>query len=313
MTTSHTDVILPEGEELLNGLHVVQKHISEIEKLQLTWGDLAKQLRDYIVDMNTAKGKTQYSLFVMGVCIAAWAGLAALLTGNIFSFVAVLVVVALYFVGKAKKKEKMFKWALLILAFICIQFLFGSISFAVSNNNYGSLIISLVLLGIAIFVSQVMLKRHKAKIDAHNAELHTQMNDAWQKIKDSEEKMLSFSSSWYPQDYYFADAIEHFIKYVANHQARTVEAMVNRYADEVAQERRHQEKMARLDQIIGNQKEMMKMMRFSNMLSVIAAGANIVTALNTSEIASNTSLIASNTSSIASDMGAMARKFKAKW
>lgn len=57
MTTSHTDVMLPEGKELLSKLYEVQKYLLEIERLQLSWSSLAKQVRDYFIDTKTASEK----------------------------------------------------------------------------------------------------------------------------------------------------------------------------------------------------------------------------------------------------------------
>lgn len=123
MTTSYiTDESLPEGKELLNGLYEVQKYLLEIEHLQLAWGGLAKQIRDYIIDTKTTSGKAKYGILVIGIFIAAFTGLFALLTGNFFSLAAVLAVFALYFVGKAKKKEKLVKGGLYFL----LLFLFNS-------------------------------------------------------------------------------------------------------------------------------------------------------------------------------------------
>lgn len=95
--------------------------------------------------------------------------------------------------------------------------------FAIQNNAYATLIIPLVLLTIIIVATQFALKRHKAKLDAHNGELRIQMNNTYQNIKALEEEMLSFSGSWYPRDYYYSDAVEHFISYTANYQSDTVE------------------------------------------------------------------------------------------
>lgn len=227
----------------------------------------------------------------------------------------VLALVALCVLGKVKSNKKMLNFGSFFLGIIGVQVFFGPIFFALQSHSYASLIIPLVLLTSIILITQLGLKRHKAKLDVHNGELRVQMNDTYQQIQTTKEELLSFSGSWYPRDYYYSDAVEHFISYMLNHQSTTIEKMVDLYVDE----QRHQETMQRfdrldekMDDIVGNQQEMMKLLRVNNVLSTISAVANITTALNTGDIARNTSTIAGNTSNISGNMDALARKFRAK-
>ena len=114
--------LLPEGQELLNGLYTVLSYLqSANEKIREYW-DLEREYQNNIdhlqyidhikhidkVNVSTVSEKTQYGLFVIGVTFAVIFALLSIFRGDGSDVFYSLIIVGLFFYGKIKKKKKFF-------------------------------------------------------------------------------------------------------------------------------------------------------------------------------------------------------------
>lgn len=300
MTTYQETATLPKGEELLNGLYIVKSYMDRyVDKAVEFTSREAKYLdkRQRSFNTETVSGKSEYSLFVTGLSVSIAAGLASLLGGDILALIVVFVIVALFFLGKVRGNSKLLKYATMLLAFICIKFVLGQLSFALTSHNFGSLIICIAFLGIAAFIGQFILKRQRAKM----RELYFQCKIASDECKSIVNEMLDETASWFPNDYYIPDAVDKFLKIVINHEADTIKEMVSTYKTD-----KYRSEVItsleginnKLNTVISNQQETKKLLYIGNALQAVNVFAN----MSTAESAAST----------ASSMDAMARKFGAK-
>ena len=128
--------LLPEGQELLNGLYTVLSYLqSANEKIREYW-DLEREYQNNIdhlqyiehikhvdkVNVSTATEKSQYGLFVIGITFAIIFALTSLFGGNGSDTFFALIIVGVFFYGKIKKKKKFFIIGAVLIVAMIIMF-----------------------------------------------------------------------------------------------------------------------------------------------------------------------------------------------
>ena len=190
--------LLPEGQELLNGLYTVLSYLqSANEKIREYW-DLEREYQNNIdhlqyiehikhvdkVNVSTATEKSQYGLFVIGITFAIIFALTSLFGGNGSDTFFALVIVGVFFYGKIKKKKKFFIIGAVLIVAMIIMFvvnLMDNIKYYHSIGNDAAIftVVSVYAVGfvIAAIVSAVLLKKYNSHVDNKNKGIDLQNRD----------------------------------------------------------------------------------------------------------------------------------------
>lgn len=338
-----TQISMPEGQELLQGLYLVQSYLERSnEKLTEYW-QLEKQYRSSIAQIGriqhirASEQKSLYGLFVAGIAFSVISAITALFSGNMSSVLLGIICVAIFAIGRTKENKTLLTIGIVCTALMLFTWVTGTMRSTAYFNSIGndttiifSVGIQIIGLVVAIIISGLLLKKYNAGvskknsiIDAQNQEIARKNQEITQRnmLIDNQRKqcmveltainreMVDETESWFPPDYYALDANKQFISIVRNHRADTVKEMINTYLQDGFQNQvlNNQEAMKqKMDQSLENQQQMIKLQRTANMLLAANLVANIATAFNTSSIAASNQEIARNTAATASNTASSA-------
>ena len=207
--------LLPEGQELLNGLYTVLSYLqSANEKIREYW-DLEREYQKKIkhiqnlksenlkkikyspyiehiehiehvekVNVSTASEKSQYSLFVIGVTFAIIFSLLSIFRGDGSDVFYSLLIVGIFFYGKIKKKKKFFIIGAFFIVAMIIMFavnIIDGIKYYHSIGNDVAIFVEFKVYAvgfvIAIIVSAILLKIYNSHINNKNKRIYLQNLD----------------------------------------------------------------------------------------------------------------------------------------
>ncbi len=324
--------LFPEGQNLLNGLYVVQDYmLKESEKLNEFW-ELERQYRDYQqtklreqIDIDKPKEKSEYALFIAGIAFCLTFGLVGLLSGNISELIFCLIITAVFAIGKIKGNKKLLKIGKILLVLLLLSWLQGFANvLTMSKGNIAGIIfyllINIAALASAIVVAKIALNKYNKKIEEDNerekeaVRIQNKKIEQNNKIVDQKRHALSSeitalsnelqreTSQWYPVDYYSLDSVAKFITIVKNHEADTIKEMLSIYKQDAyrTQVLSNQNTMiSQLNQSLYNQNEMISLQREANMIQMATCVASFITAGNTNAIKANTASTAESAKRVA--------------
>ena len=187
--------LLPEGQELLNGLYTVLSYLqSANEKIREYW-DLEREYQNNIdhlqyidhikhidkVNVSTVSEKTQYGLFVIGVTFAVIFALLSIFRGDGSDVFYSLIIVGLFFYGKIKKKKKFFIIGAFLIVAMIIMFavnIIDGIKYYHRIGNDVAIFVELTVYAvgfiIAVIVSAILLKRYNSHVENKNKGIDSQ-------------------------------------------------------------------------------------------------------------------------------------------
>lgn len=192
---------LPEGEELLNGLYLVENYLTTITNKMQQYYDLEREYRSATYTeresyeenlvIESAKDKSQYTLFIAGIAMTiAVTIMSSIISGKIAGVELPIILIGLFAVGKIKKIKS--------LLYICGAFIVFSLYLMVSSLYnlainpqiilshriiYITMYIAVVMISIviSIFVTSFLVKKYNNKIDMHNSYRHAYNTELAQK------------------------------------------------------------------------------------------------------------------------------------
>ncbi len=263
---------LPNGENLLNGLYVVQNYLQRINDKLIPFWDLERYyqreqhtLRQKYkpnITATTVKDKFQYGLFVTGTAIffihlliglttiAPFDGIISIFTGFFCLFS-----IFLFTIGKTQKASAPLIIGGILLTIFCLTwlqkilktFLELSINTAESSKY---IFINILAFVIAIIVTFILVKIYNKKTREYNQALEISDNIYNDQVRRNNEaidqkrralsaeitsladEMQAETSFWYPVDYYVLDSVAKFISIVKNHEASTIKEMLKVYKED---------------------------------------------------------------------------------
>lgn len=321
---------LPKGNELLNGLYLVQKYLDKINNKLSDFWELERYYRQeqytqklqFKKNINTAsvKEKSQYGLFVAGVTFSLVFGLIFSFLGDFSVLLYSLVITTIFSIGKIRENKKMLYIGgifLVMLLWVWLNGLIGSFG----GGRYmaaglGYLFINIIAFGVASIVAAIVLKMynkrinkrnqeidehnknlemadhaHNEQVRLHNEQIHKKRQELSDEITILSHEMQEKTGTWYPIDYYVLDCVVKFISIVKNHEADTVKEMLKVYKEDVYR-----------IQVLNHQKEMeikfeQSLMNQQEMIKL----QKISNAVQIANLVANM-VTASNTSKIQQDM-----------
>lgn len=340
---NHSKINMPEGQDLLQGLYLVQSYLERSNEKLTEYLQLEKQYRSSIAHIGrmqhirASEQKSLYGLFVAGIAFSVISAVAALFSGNMSTVLFGIICVVIFAIGRTKENKTLLTIGIVCIALMLFTWVTGmvrSVAYFHSIGNDTTIIFSagiqIIGLVVAVIVSGLLLKKYNAGvsrknsiIDAQNQEIARKNQEIVQHnlVIDNQRKqcmveltainreMVDKTESWFPPDYYALNANEQFIDIVRNHRADTVKEMINTYLQDGYQNQvlNNQEAMKqKMDQSLENQQQIIKLQRIANVLLAANLVANMATAANTSSIAASNQEIARNTAATARNTAATA-------
>lgn len=299
MSTANPNVSMSDRQELLDGLEKVHSFLRAANHKLTAYFDLERAYREdlnYVVDTRSMRGKSEYTIFVTAIAVTIYVAITAILTGNIGSVVFCGVVAGIFVYGRNKGIKLLYRIGLALLILIGIAWIHTMVQAIQSYHGDSAemvsigffLLVNALALAAAFIGAHIVLKRHRARIDAANQEIaqHNQRvaqhrADLLAEINAIIEEMKRTTGSWYPPDYYVLDAAEKFISYVRNYRADSIGAAVNLYCQEGFQNNLLQgqaETNTKLANALHNQERMIKLQRITNVLLAANLATNMAAA-----------------------------------
>ncbi len=306
-------------EDLISGLNYVKTQIEKILSVTDKQVEIVANFRQEKQLISTSDKKSQIKLAAVSLYIIFLFLniILTIITHKPFNLiVAVILGTIIYFLEKKSQKKERKKIYKIILRYFEICCLFDIIVFIIAAFASGSpllIILTLISIAASIFIVLKAIKKKNQKIEEdnlktaeHNATVQQEYDETVEQLDILKKDLYTQSSNWYPHDYYSLEAANFFLSAIENYKADTVKEMVllfddTQYKNEMLNSQRAIQSMS--EQQLINQKEMIKQLRFANVMSVanIALQGATIGAINsqTSEINSTiNSAINSQTSSV---------------
>lgn len=296
----------PEGQELLQGLYLVQDFLINIsDKLNRFW-ELERYYRKTKDEFKTETvvEKGQYGLFYAGISFSIVSLIPSLLIGNMEGLIVGALASFLFWRGKTKESKKLLYIGMALLAFLGVNILTAiPRGFQLSTAaGIGAVLLYGTSLVIGALVTKFVVDKYNKKIVTYNVRVNADNSEVDRKRQQLSDEINSLNrelqletSSWFPVDYYVIDAVNSFITLVKNHEVDTVKEMVSVYKKDKYRSEHIMNLQAmnqKIDQSLYNQEKMMNLQKISNVLLLGNLVTNMVTASKVDQVVKNTDVMA---------------------
>ena len=287
-------------EELLAGLSYIHDRLGVLSKLMSRYIELEKLYRAELaytglkarteeIQTHSVKSRGKLLVIALSSTIAVFYILLSLLSGMSpgTALLFLIPVLILIFGGKRKKLKVA---ALIFLVAMIAIFTFVLIRHAppAAAAVLGILLAVIVVVEVVVILfynSRYVVGKNR-KTDAYNARIiqdtdaknaeiargNEQVSMVRERVMDEYDEVctqLKRNTPWFPPDYYYLEAVEHFIHAVRNFKVDTISEMVKEYDTCVSREQQLEEQRKtnqRLDQIINNQQKSAQLAQEQNAL-----------------------------------------------
>lgn len=319
-------------EELISKLNHVKAQIQDILAVQSKQVEIVSSFRQEQTKMTPITVVTKEEK--IKICAVAFY-FAQLLVGILlcfqsFSFgIFTVIFWVLYGLFLKKLKNKESKIAKFLQKYFIVVLAFGGITglFSTLFSSETILIMKLAVLlcnalavvGVVFGIKKkneeiakenVRIEEDNAKIVEHNNYIQSEYDKTVEQLEYLKSQLLNENASWFPKDYYSLEAVLFFISAIENFKADSIKEAVlllddTQYKNEMLDSQRAIQSMN--EQQLINQGEMIKQLKFANVLNVANLALNISTLgairQNTSAINANSYAVNSAADRTASAMG----------
>jgi len=290
-------------EDLISGLNYVKTQIEKILSVTDKQVEIVANFRQEKQLISTSDKKSQIKLAAISLYIIFLFLniILTIITHKPLNLIVALILGAIIYILEKKAKKGKKKIYRIILRYFEICCLFDIIAFIIASFASGSpilIILTLISIVASIFIVLKAIKKKNQKIEEdnlktaeHNATVQKEYDETVEQLDILKKDLYNQSGNWYPHDYYSLEAVNFFLSAIENYKADTVKEMVllfddTQYKSEMLNSQRAIQSMS--EQQLINQKEMIKQLRFANVMSVanIALQGATIGAINsqTSEI-----------------------------
>lgn len=255
-------MVIQSTKELLDGLCYIRSKLEEMTNLVSSAFRSAEQLKEPLpypalqehaagIETRSLKSRAKLLLMALAGTVGLFYALLSLLSGmGIGSALAFLVPLLVLVFGGDRKKLKIAAAALLVI--LVVGFTVVLVRYAPPALKVLPLVILPVVAlaeGAVILSYNGRIRQQNQAADASNAQVIARIDRENEKIRQHnlqilnrmrgqnlqnqlhaiQREMRSSTADWFPPDYYYEEAVDHFIDAVRNRRVSNVQEMVNEY------------------------------------------------------------------------------------
>lgn len=305
-------------DELINGLNYVKTQIEKILSVTNRQIEIVANFREekQIISTSDTKSKLKIAIICMYIVFVFDNIMISFLNRTPIYFIIALLCGAIVFFSKKFNSEKKRKEILrkIEVAFSVIYMIW--VLYIVFTSGVALLIIfNLLMIAASIYLVVKMIKKKNQKIEEenkqtaeYNARVQQEYDETVEQLNQLKNDLYTQSGTWYPKDYYSLEAATFFLSAVENYKADTIKEIVllfddTQYKNEMLNSQRAIQQMS--EQQLINQGEMIKQLKFANVLNIANLALNVSTL---GAINQNTTALNNQTSAITSTMNRNATK-----
>lgn len=307
-------------EELINGLNYVKTQIEKILSVTNRQIEIVANFREEKQTISTSdtKGKLKIAFICLYIVFVLDNIIISYISRTPVYFIISLLCGAIFFFSKNFKSEKKRKERLRKLSVVSFGIYMIWVLFVVFTSGTVLLIIfNLLMIAASIYLVVKLVKKKNQKIEEenkqtaeYNARVQQEYDETVEQLNQLKNDLYTQSGYWYPKDYYSLEAATFFLSAVENYKADTIKEIVllfddTQYKNEMLNSQRAIQQMS--EQQLINQGEMIKQLKFANVLNVANLALNVSTLgairQNTDAVNANSYAVNSAADRTASAMG----------